>query len=103
MKMDLTQPTIKVENTKGVSYTGKIIKFFFSWSGATINFKTKDDVLIMGIQVPDAVVPEIVNRMLNRRFEDVTITCMQNADENGNIITMMICDVGKEDQDNTPI
>lgn len=103
MKMDLTQPTIKVENAKGVSYTGKITKFFFSWSGATINFKTKDDVLIMGIQVPDAVVPEIVNRMLNRRFEDVTITCMQSADENGNIITMTICDVGKEDQDNTPI
>lgn len=103
MKMDLTQPTIKVENAKGVSYTGKIIKFTFVGSGASINFKTKDDVLIMGIHVPDAVVPEIVNRMINRRFEDVTITCMQSADENGNIITMTICDVGKEDQDNTPI
>lgn len=103
MKMDLTQPTINVENAKGVSYTGKITKFFFSWSGATINFKTKDDVLIMGIQVPDAVVPEVVNRMLNHRFEDVTISCMHNVDENGNIITMTICDVGKEDQDTTPI
>ena len=103
MKMDLTQPTIKVENAKGVSYTGKITKFFFSWSGATINFKTKDDVLILGIQVPDAVVPDVVNRMLNHRFEDVTITCMQNVDENGKIITMTICDVGKEDQDTTPI
>ena len=103
MKMDLTQPTINVENAKGVSYTGKITKFTFIGSGASINFKTKDDVLIMGIHVPDAVVPEIVNRMLNRRFEDVTITCMQSADENGNIITMTICDVGKEDQDNTPI
>ena len=57
----------------------------------------------MGIQVPDAVVPEVVNRMLNHRFEDVTITCMHTVDENGNIITMTICDVGKEDQDNTPI
>ena len=28
MKMDLTQPTIKVENAKGISYTGKITKFF---------------------------------------------------------------------------
>ena len=61
MKMNLTQPTIKVENSKGVSYTGKITKFTFIGSGASINFKTKDDVLIMDIHVPDAVVPEIVN------------------------------------------
>lgn len=102
MKMDLTQPTIKVENTKGVSYTGKITKFTFIGSGASINFKTKDDVCIMDIHVPDAVVPEIVDRMLNRRFEDLTITCMQNADGNGEIDTT-ICDVGKEDQNTTPI
>lgn len=102
MKMDLTQPTIKVENAKGASYTGKITKFTFVGSGASIDFKTKDDVLIMGIHVPDAVVPDVVDRMLNRRFEDLTITCMQNADGNGEI-DMTICDVGKESQDTTPI
>ena len=102
MKMDLTQPTIKVETAKGVSYTGKIIKFTFIGSGASINFKTKDDVLIMDIHVPDSIVPDVVNRMLNHRFEEVTITCMQNADVNGEI-SMTICDVGKEDQDTTPI
>ena len=102
MKMDLSQPTIKVENAKGVSYTGKIIKFTFIGSGASINFKTKDDVLIMDIHVPDSIVPDVVNRMLNHRFEEVTITCMQNADVNGEI-SMTICDVGKEDQDTTPI
>lgn len=102
MKMDLTQPTIKVENTKGVSYTGKITKFTFIGSGASINFKTKDDVCIMDIHVPDAVVSDVINRMLNHRFEEVTITCMHNVDENGGI-SMTICDVGKEDQDTTPI
>ena len=61
MKIDLTQPTIKVENAKGVSYTGKITKFTFIGSGASIDFMTKDAVLIMDIHVPDAVVPEIVN------------------------------------------
>lgn len=85
MKIDLTQPMIKVENAKGVSYTGKITKFTFIGSGASIDFMTKDAVLIMDIHVPDAVVPEIVNRMLNHRFEDITITCMQNADENDEI------------------
>lgn len=102
MKIDLTQPTIKVENAKGVSYTGKITKFTLIGNRASVDFMTKDAVLIMDIHVPDAVVPEIVNRMLNHRFEDVTITCMQNADENGNI-AMTICDVEKEDQDDTPI
>ena len=102
MKMDLTQPTIKVENAKGVSYTGKITKFIFIGSGASINFMTKDAVLIMDIHVPDAVVPEIVNRMLNHRFEDVTITCMQNVDENGEI-SMAICDVEENDEEDTPI
>lgn len=102
MKMDLTQPTIKVENAKGVSYTGKITKFTFIGSGASINFKTKDDVLIMGIHVPDAVVPDVVFRMLNHRFEEVTITCMHNVDENGEI-SMTTCDAGKKDQDITPI
>lgn len=102
MKMDLTQPTIKVENAKGVSYTGKITKFTFIGSGASINFKTKDDVLIMGIHVPDAVVPDVVFRMLDHRFEEVTITCMHNVDENGGI-SMTNCDVEKGDQDITPI
>lgn len=102
MKIDLTQPTIKVENAKGVSYTGKITKFTFIGSGASIDFMTKDNVLIIGIHVPDAVVPDVVNRMLNHRFEDLTITCMQNADGNGEIDTT-ICDVGKEDQNTTPI
>ena len=102
MKMDLTQPTIKVENAKGISYTGKITKFTFIGSGASINFKTKGDVHIMGIHVPDAVVPEIVNRMLNRRNENVTITCMRNVNEDGNI-DMTLCDVEKGDQDITPI
>lgn len=102
MKMDLTQPTIKVENAKGVSYTGKITKFTFIGSGASIDFMTKDNVLIMGIHVPDAVVSDVVNRMLNHRFEDLTITCMQNADWNGEIDTT-ICDVEKEDQNTTPI
>lgn len=104
MKLDLTQPTIKVENSKGVSYTGKITKFTFIGSGASINFKMKDDVHIMGIHVPDAVVPEIVNRMLNHRFEDVTITCMKNVDENGEI-SMTICDVDVEEngEEDTPI
>ena len=102
MKMDLTQPTINVENAKGVSYTGKIAKFTYIGSGASIDFKTKDDILIMGIHVPDSIVPDVVNRMLNHRFEEVTITCMQNADVNGEI-SMTICDVGKEDQDTTPI
>mgnify|MGYP003517861092 CR=1 FL=1 len=45
MKIDLTQPTIKVENAKGVSYTGKITKFTFIGSGASIDFMTKDAVL----------------------------------------------------------
>lgn len=102
MKMDLTQPTIKVENTKGISYTGKITKLTLIGSGASINFKTKDDVHIMGIHVPDAVVPEIVNRMLNHRFEDVTITCMKNVDENGEI-AMTASDVGEKEEVDTPI
>lgn len=102
MKIDLTQPTIKVENAKGVSYTGKITKFTFIGSGASIDFMTKDNVLIMGIHVPDAVVPNVIDRMLNHRFEDLTITCMQNADGTGEIDTT-ICDVGKEDKNTTPI
>lgn len=102
MKMDLTQPMIKVENVKGASYTGKITGFTFIGSGASINFKTKGDVHIMGIHVPDAVVPEVVNRMLNRRNENVTITCMRNVNEDGNI-DMTLCDVEKGDQDITPI
>ena len=102
MKMDLTQPTINVENAKGVSYTGKITKFTFIGSGASIDFKTSSLVFIMGIHVPDSIVPDVVNRMLNHRFEEVTITCMQNMDVNGEI-AMTICDVGKEDQDTTPI
>ena len=102
MKMDLSQPTIKVENAKGVSYTGKITKFTLIGNEASINFKTKDDVLIMGIHVPDAVVPEVVDRMLNRRDEDVTITCMRNADED-DTIAMTICDEGEKEMDNTPI
>lgn len=102
MKMDLTQPTIKVENAKGVSYTGKITKFTLIGSGASINFKTKDDVCIMDIHVPDTVVPDVVNRMLNRRDEDVTITCMRNADED-DTIAMTICDTGEKEMDNTPI
>lgn len=102
MKMDLTQPTIKVENAKGVSYTGKITKFTFIGSGASIDFKTSSLVFIMGIHVPDSIVPDVVNRMLNHRFEEVTITCMQNMDMNGEI-SMTICDVGREDQDTTPI
>lgn len=61
MKIDLTQPTIKVETAKGVSYTGKITKFTLIGNGASVDFMTKDAVLIMGIHVPDAVVPEIVN------------------------------------------
>lgn len=44
MKIDLTQPTIKVENSKGVSYTGKITNFTFIGSGASIDFMTKDAV-----------------------------------------------------------
>ena len=102
MKMDLSQPTIKVENAKGVSYKGKITKFTLIGNEASINFKTKDDVLIMGIHVPDAVVPEVVDRMLNRRDEDVTITCMRNADED-DTIAMTICDAGEKEMDNTPI
>lgn len=102
MKIDLTQPTIKVENAKGVSYTGKITKFTFIGSGASIDFMTKDAVLIMDIHVPDAVVPEVVNRMLNRRYEDVTITCMRNADEDDNI-AMAICDVDENEEEDTPI
>lgn len=102
MKMDLTQPTIKVENSKGVTYTGKITKFTFIGDGASINFMTKDAVLIMDIHVPDAAVPDVVNRMLNHRNEDVTITCMQNVDEDRNI-AMTISDVGEKEEDKTPI
>ena len=102
MKMDLTQPTIKVENAKGVSYTGKITKFTLIGSGATINFKTKDDVCIMNIHVPDVVVPDVVNRMLNRRYENVTITCMRNVDED-DTIAMTICDEEENDEEDTPI
>lgn len=102
MKMDLTQPTIKVENSKGVTYTGKITKFTFIGDGASINFMTKDAVLIMNIHVPDSAVPDVVNRMLNHRNEDVTITCMQNVDEDENI-SMTISGVGEKEEDNTPI
>ena len=102
MKMDLTQPTIKVENAKGVSYTGKITKFTLIGNGASINFKTKDDVCIMDIHVPDTVVPDVVNRMLNRRDENVTITCMRNADED-DAIAMTICDVGEKEEEISPL
>lgn len=102
MKMDLTQPTIKVENSKGVTYTGKITKFTFVGDGASINFMTKDAVLIMDIQVPDAAVPDVVNRMLNHRYEDVTITCMQNVNEDENI-SMTISDVGEKEEEISPL
>lgn len=72
MKIDLTQPTIKVENGKGVSYTGKIAKFTFIGSGASIDFMTKDAVLIMDIHVPDAVVPEIVKEEFTKTLPDMT-------------------------------
>lgn len=102
MKMDLTQPTIKVENSKGVTYTGKITKFTFVGDGASINFKTNGGVFIMDIHVPDAAVPDVVNRVLNHRNEDVTITCMQNVNEDENI-SMTISDVGEKEEDKTPI
>lgn len=102
MKMDLSQPTIKVENAKGASYTGKITRFTLIGNGASINFKTKNNIFIMDIHVPDAVVPEVVDRMLNRRDEDVTITCMRNADED-DTIAMTICDEGEKEMNNTPI
>lgn len=102
MKMDLSQPTIKVENAKGASYTGKITRFTLIGNGASINFKTKNNIFIMDIHVPDAVVPEVVDRMLNRRDENVTITCMRNADED-DTIAMTICDVGEKEMNNTPI
>lgn len=102
MKMDLTQPTIKVENAKGVSYTGKITKFTLIGNGASINFKTKNNIFIMDIHVPDSIVPDVVNRMLNRRYENVTITCMRNVDED-DTIAMTICDEEENDEEDTPI
>lgn len=102
MKMDLTQPTIKVENAKGISYTGKITKFTLIGSGASINFKTKNNIFIMDIHVPNSIVPDVVNRMLNRRDENVTITCMRNVNEDDNI-AMTICDVEENDEEDTPI
>lgn len=102
MKMDLTQPTIKVENAKGVSYTGKITRLTLIGNGASINFKTKNNIFIMDIHVPDSIVPDVVNRMLNRRDEDVTITCMKNADED-DTIAMKICDVEENEEEDTPI